>query len=196
MTPSDLESITADYYKNMAALTNVTLSRGKFAWQLFYTGGPADSVGSTGPRPLVHAATCAADLRALCNATSPAQTRTLMYGFEAEDPAKLDQFEADLANFLLIRGPYAYLGCVWMQFLQWCVLALEAAVHALTYFLLFTDTVGKVAVVNTSSPRHSTLTTACPPTPCATKPRQGCSRASGRARRCRWIARPSRPRSP
>ena len=148
MTPNDLQTITADYYANMAALNNVTLARGKFAWQLFYTGGAADSVGSTGPSPLVHNTTCAADLRSLCSATSPAQTRTLMYGFAAKDPAHLDQFEvracaeallccapkltiflapgppppapppprpaqADLANFLLIRGPYAYLGHGW-----------------------------------------------------------------------------------
>ena len=113
MTPSDLASITAAYYANMAALNAEVLARGKFSWQQFYTGGPADSVGSTGPSPLVRAATCAADLRSLCNATSPAQTRYLMYGFAAKDPAHLDQFEADLANFLLIRGPYAVLGHGW-----------------------------------------------------------------------------------
>jgi hypothetical protein len=33
MTPADLVSITADYYANMAYLTNVTLARGKFAWR-------------------------------------------------------------------------------------------------------------------------------------------------------------------
>jgi hypothetical protein len=63
MTPSDLQSITADYYANMAALTTVTLAKGKFAWQLFYTGGAADSVGSTAPAPIVKNASCAADLR-------------------------------------------------------------------------------------------------------------------------------------
>jgi hypothetical protein len=108
MTPADLVSITADYYANMAYLTNVTLAKGKFAWQLFWTGGAPDSVGSTGPKPIVHNQTCAADLRALCNATSPAQTRTMMYGLGGT-PETLSQFGYDLAAFLLIRGPYAYL---------------------------------------------------------------------------------------
>lgn len=112
MTPADLASITADYYDNMAYLRNVTLSRGKFAWQLFWTGGAADSVGSTGPAPIVHNATCAADLRALCNATSPAQTRFMMYGL-AGSPEVPAQFEFDLANFLLARGPYAAIGHGW-----------------------------------------------------------------------------------
>lgn len=108
MTSADLVSITADYYANMAYLTNVTLARGKFAWQLFWTGGAPDSVGSTGPTPIVHNKTCAADLRALCNATSPAQSRTMMYGLGGT-PETLSQFGYDLAAFLLIRGPYAYL---------------------------------------------------------------------------------------
>ena len=113
MTPADLASITADYYANMAYLTNVTLARGKFAWQLFYTGGAANSVGSTGPTPLVHEATCAADLRSFCTPTSPVQTRTLMYGMNSTDPAVLPHFDVDLANFLLIRGDFAYLGHGW-----------------------------------------------------------------------------------
>jgi hypothetical protein len=76
--------------------------------ELFWTGGAPDSVGSTGPTPIVHNKTCAADLRALCNATSPAQTRTMMYGLGGT-PETLSQFGYDLAAFLLIRGPYAYL---------------------------------------------------------------------------------------
>jgi hypothetical protein len=112
MTPAELVSITADYYATMAYLANVTLARGKFAWQLLWTGGKADSVGGTAPGPIVHNATCASDLRALCNATSPAQTRVMMYGL-AGSPEQPAQFEFDLANFLLARGPYAYLGHGW-----------------------------------------------------------------------------------
>ena len=93
MTPADLASISADYYANMAALYNATLARGKFAWQLFWTGGKADSVGGTAPGPIVHNATCASDLRTLCNATSVAQTRFMMYGLGGRNPEQLDQFE-------------------------------------------------------------------------------------------------------
>ena len=111
MTPADLQAITDAYDANMAALKAETLSRGKFAWQMLWTGGAPDAKGSTGPGPLVKPATCASDLTALCSAGSPQHTnRTMMYAFSNRDPTLSNQtlFEADLANFLLVRGDYAY----------------------------------------------------------------------------------------
>ena len=84
---------------------NALLSRGKFAWNLFYT------IGGDVPLPHVRNSTCAADLRRLCAAGSPAETRALMYGFTH---ANLTGFEQDLANFLLVRGEHAWLGTGWL----------------------------------------------------------------------------------
>jgi hypothetical protein len=118
MTTSDLVAITASYDANMAVLKAHTLSLGKFAWQLLWTGGDAGGKGSTCPSPIIGQKTCAADLRTHCSAASPAQNRTMMYSFGPggcrTDPSKLTQFEQDLANFLLIRGDYAYLGHGWL----------------------------------------------------------------------------------
>lgn len=120
LTPADLAQLTAAYDANMAALRAATLAAGKFSWQMFWTGGAADAKGDTCPGPLVHQATCAADLRALCAADSPQQVnRTMMYAFSPgycrSDPSVLPEFEQDLASFLLVRGDYAYLGHGWLD---------------------------------------------------------------------------------
>ncbi len=115
LTTNDLVSITNDYNANMEVLQNMTTQKGKFSWQLLWTGG--EGRGSTNPGPLVHNTSCAADLRGLCSATSPAQTRTMMYAFNTgpnRDPSVLPQLHQDLANFLLVRGSYAYLGHGWL----------------------------------------------------------------------------------
>ena len=119
LTPADLQQLTASYEANMAALRARLLAAGKFSWQMLWTGGAADAKGSTCPSPLVRNATCAADLRALCSASSPAQSRALMYAFgpggcSHVNPDALPDLENDLANFLLVRGPYAYLGTAWV----------------------------------------------------------------------------------
>ena len=54
-----------------AALRTATLNAGKFAWQMLWTGGAPDSIGGTGLGPLVGKASCAANLRAMCDKNSP-----------------------------------------------------------------------------------------------------------------------------
>ena len=115
MTTQDLISITNDYNNNMEALKNYTLSQNKFSWQMLWTGGDPNGKGSTCPKPIVTQSTCATDLRSLCSATSPAQVRAMMYTMGTNgDPSNLTQFDQDLSNFLLTRGPYGYLGHGWM----------------------------------------------------------------------------------
>lgn len=109
LTAADLAQLTADYQSNMAALRDRTLSLGKFAWQLLWTGGPIDNIGSCGAYPLVSQKTCAADLRAYCNATSAPQVRAMMYGLSGQPEGRNAGLLQDLANFLLIRGPFAWL---------------------------------------------------------------------------------------
>lgn len=105
MSTADLVSITAAYDTNMEVLQEYTLSQGKFAWQMLWTGGSPTSKGSTCPSPLVNKQSCASDLRALCSPTSPQnQNRTMMYAFSPggckTDPSNLTMFKEDLTNFL------------------------------------------------------------------------------------------------
>ncbi len=114
LTKADLVQLTSDYQRNMEALRTATLDAGKFAWQMMWTGGAADtSIGGTGLQPLVRKATCAADLRRLCDTSSPAQTRAMAYGLSGEPEARSPDLMQDLSSFLLVRGPYAWLGWGW-----------------------------------------------------------------------------------
>jgi len=106
--------------QNSDEIRKAVISRGKFSWQQLWTGqgnSNRDS-GTTCPGPFVKKTTCAANLRSLCTATSPAQTRFMMYAFTPggcqTDPSNLTEFDTDLANFLLVRGPYAALGHGWL----------------------------------------------------------------------------------
>lgn len=89
------------------------IARKKFSWNQLWT------FGNDCPQPLVKQPSCIADLRSLCRADSSAQTRAMMFAFspgscaKGFDPGNLTDFDADLANFLLSRGPYAYLGNGW-----------------------------------------------------------------------------------
>ena len=114
LTPADLIQLTADYQANMAALLNATLAAGKFAWQMMWTGGPMDEIGNTGLSPIVTQSQCAASLRSLCSPDAPPQQRAMAYGLSGGNPSvRNPQFFQDLVNFLLIRGPYAWLGWGW-----------------------------------------------------------------------------------
>ena len=106
------QQITDAYNANMEVLRNQTLSVGKFVWQLMWTGGDAAEKGSTQPKAIVQQATCAATLRTMCSATAPPQTRAMMYGLQGT-PGNMTALNQDLANFLLIRGPFAWLGFGW-----------------------------------------------------------------------------------
>jgi len=120
LSNSDLETLTNAYWSNMAEVYKAVLARGKFSWQQLWTGQGSGirDIATTCPGPLVQKATCTDDLRKLCTDSSPAQTRFMMYAFApgkcGGDPSKLTEFEQDLANFLLVRGPYAALGHGWL----------------------------------------------------------------------------------
>ena len=113
----DWARITAAYHANMDALRTRTLAAGKFAWQLLWTGGGDTGVGSTCPSAIVSQKGCAAELRSLCSPTAPPQTRAMMYAIGPNgcrgDPSKLTTVKQDLANFLLIRGKFAWIGHGW-----------------------------------------------------------------------------------
>ena len=94
---------------------------GAVSWQMLWTGGDPEGRGSTCPNPLVARATCASSLRAFCQADAVPQRRTMMYAFGPgscsasghKNPVVPVDLHEDLANFLLIRGPYAWFGFGW-----------------------------------------------------------------------------------
>ena len=115
LTPADLASLTASYTANMAALANATIAAQRFAWGLLYNGDTL-TVGQAAPSPLVAQQSCARDLRRWCNASSATQSRAILYGLSEPSPTfGGPSFPVDLANFLLVRGPFAYFGVGWSE---------------------------------------------------------------------------------
>ena len=73
------------------------------------------SVAMTAAGPLVTQSTCAAKLRQMCNATGHAKSHShaLFYSFSRPPPQVAQSLMQDLANFMLVRGPFAWLGSGW-----------------------------------------------------------------------------------
>ena len=136
---SDLGFSQSDVNDQVAAFTwakdlayEAIFSRGKFDWTSFYTTNPQWPACSG---PFVSKATCASDLRTLCRADAPVQTRPMLYGWSPGacdwspapghfDPGNLTMPLKDIANFQLIRGPYGFIGTGW----QGCSLQYERPV--------------------------------------------------------------------
>ena len=124
LTPDEQLRISKSYQANMAVIYAEMLKRGMFTWQQQWNG-QADPAAKNGccTRPLVSkGATCASTLRKLCAADSPSQTRVMNFAFspgscDGGKPGTAAQLTAptqDIANFLLIRGPHAFLGHGWI----------------------------------------------------------------------------------
>jgi hypothetical protein len=120
LTPDQQLAISKSYTANMEVIYAEILQRGMFSWQQMWNGqGSPDEKNGCCTSPLVRkGASCAPQLRSLCTATSPAQTRLMKYAFTpggcGGDPGNLTDPLQDIANFLLVRGPYAYLGHGWL----------------------------------------------------------------------------------
>jgi len=120
LTPAMQAQISKSYVANMAVIYAELLKRGMFSWQQQWNG-QEDPNAKNGccTRPLVsEGSSCAPTLRKLCAADSPAQSRVLNYAFSPggcrTDPSKLTEPLQDIANFLLVRGPQAFLGHGWL----------------------------------------------------------------------------------
>lgn len=122
LTPAEQKRISKSYQANMAVIYAEMLQRGMFTWQQQWNG-QSDPTAKNGccTRPLVKkGSTCAATLRKYCAADSPSQTRVMNYAFSpgsctgGTGLVPLTAPEQDIANFLLIRGPHAFLGHGWL----------------------------------------------------------------------------------
>ena len=111
---------SAHYWAYMNTVYDELLKRGKFAWQLLWTGqkdcaykNSYGCLGTTGTHILVDETNCATQLRKMCTAGSQAQERAMMFPFQGKSTSSLPFFEQDLAAFLLTRGPHAFIGHAW-----------------------------------------------------------------------------------
>jgi len=122
LSEQDVADIKGNWTLTMQQTMQAVLDKGGFNWQLFHPGS-----GTCDEAPFKGKAECAAYLRKHCVANDTLQHSALMYGLNgdygpgphmppggATGPAPPD-FEQNLASFLLVRGPYAWLGYSWLN---------------------------------------------------------------------------------
>ena len=101
-TPSEMKDHVYAYWANIAELYDKIVQKGGFAWQMFGKG-PAlweQNVSA-----------CAATLRSWCTENGTSDQQAAQYEVKASDAlANATQYTA---NFLISRGPYAWLGYSW-----------------------------------------------------------------------------------
>lgn len=108
LTQADTTAITDEHDTTMNLLLDIVVEAGGWTWQAF-TGVNTPSQ-----------AECATTLRPLCAAgtTSAWYTAPIMHEFTKNATSgsilPLVAFEQDLATFLLLRGPHAWLGYGWV----------------------------------------------------------------------------------
>eukprot|EP00911_Craspedida_sp_UC1_P001382 UC1_evm1s1043 len=111
LSPADVAQIYGNWSATMSAVFDAVIARNGFAFQMF--SSRSSSIDLHDPRPK-----CAEYLRAQCKAGGgPLQNKSLLFEFTRKkfhDPFPLPFITQDVAMFLLVRGPYAWIGHSWM----------------------------------------------------------------------------------
>jgi len=112
LSQADVTAIRDGWQKTMDTVKEAVLAHGGFAWPYFSARG-IKSLDLSDPRP-----ECAAYHRSQCVAGGGAASKgALMFEFtraKFHSPFPLPFAEQDAASFLLVRGPYAWIGFSWM----------------------------------------------------------------------------------
>ena len=106
----DVKDMLAASALSVEMIHNYTIASGGFAWQMFNTQ-PEYPNTVTNAQP-----NCAPFLRKYCGQASQTQISALHLQFSLQSPANpwpLPYPAQDVAQFLLVRGPYAWLGYGW-----------------------------------------------------------------------------------
>jgi len=105
LVQANTTAIRAAWAANMQAVQAAVLAHGGFAWAYF----KQESTPTKG-----NASACAAFFREACAPNSSTYASTLLLEYTQPKTYPLVAFSQDLATFLLVRGPYAYLGYAWV----------------------------------------------------------------------------------
>lgn len=100
----DIEDITIAWNQTMTAVENSILERNDYTWWLMAGQANANAMPT-----LLRRETCASQLREACQPGAIWQLEPRLVGLSVNG-TQLTQLEQDVAFFLLVRGPYAWLG--------------------------------------------------------------------------------------
>lgn len=104
LAQEDTTALTAGWRETNDKVNEAVVAAGGFAWHLFHEVKGAPAPGSS----------CEAFFERACSADSPEQTGALMLEFSQPKVRPLVDWKRDLATFLLVRGPYAWIGYAWI----------------------------------------------------------------------------------
>jgi hypothetical protein len=109
LSDEDVRDITLGWLAGMTAAQEAILARGKYTWSLIPGQDNADA------SPVVVTQTsCAARMAAACAPTNEYLSAPLLHGVAFNAAGDLANVDADIAAFLLMRGPWAWTGAgVW-----------------------------------------------------------------------------------
>merc|ERR1712080_481596 len=167
LTQADVDEITSNHSKTKDAVEAAIVAHGGFSWRQFHHHGVM-SLDLDDPRPK-----CTAYLRNACKRGSAEHESALMFEFTRKkfhDPFPLPFVSQDVASFLLVRGPFAWIGFSWMG----CNTA------AVVEYLRPTELDVVMVSLWTSIATKLSLESSC---------------GNGRKPACRWIAIPGMPPS-
>lgn len=104
LSQADVSAITAGWRTTAAQAYEKALSTGKWVWQLFETVGspPRDRGG------------CVRYFQEACAPNSTMQTAATFFGLSGPKTKPLPSVHQDVASFLLVRGPFSWLGYQWL----------------------------------------------------------------------------------
>ena len=105
LSDEDIADITRGWLDAFTQIQSTILKRGKYTWSLI----PGQENANASPR-VVTINNCVAELTEACQATNPWLKAPLMHGVTFGENSTLPSLDADLAAFLLMRGPWAWTG--------------------------------------------------------------------------------------
>lgn len=111
LSDNDIADITRGWLQTMTQAQAAIVAAGGYTWSLI----PRQANANASPMLLSRGATCITEVRGACKSDSEWQRAPLMFGITPSDPKNasappLPFFETELAAFLIMRGPHAYIG--------------------------------------------------------------------------------------
>ena len=106
LTAEDVKDMLVAWRETLAAAMRAVHAAGGWVWQMFNVNNATATTGSS----------CTAQYRSACAAGSAEQALTTLYtlAIGRHSPGNPVDPESDVAKFLLLRGPHAYLGTGWV----------------------------------------------------------------------------------
>jgi hypothetical protein len=107
LSAADVRNIWLEWNMTMQAAFQAVTDAGGYVYQMFNTNAGRDLKNPQ--------ASCATWLRTNCAPGAAAATQPLLFQFSDETSVPLPSPEQDIAQFLLVRGPYAWIGYSWVS---------------------------------------------------------------------------------